>query len=61
MKREPIPAVACCLLVLGAYCQPSTSEDTGKSLDIFCGTLIDGESDLPNRNVRIRMAEGRFV
>ncbi|MFZ9126686.1 MAG: amidohydrolase family protein [Steroidobacteraceae bacterium] len=61
MKRQPILSVACCLLVLGAYCQPSTGEDTGKSLDIYCGSLIDGESDLPKRNVRIRMVEGRFV
>lgn len=61
MRRQTIPAMACCLLFLSVYGNASTSEDAGKSLDIFCGSLIDGESDLPRTDVRIRVVAGRFV
>ncbi len=61
MNRQIATALSCCLAFLTAPGLSLAATESVNSLAIFCGTLIDGESDLPKHQVSIRIVEGRFA
>jgi len=61
MIRRNNPVLGFVLIALGACSHPAAGENNGNSLDIFCGTLIDGETDSPKHQVLVRIVDGRFA